>query len=197
MTGISKYLLITFLFLFPHKSLAQNNIDWDGIYLLVLTDFQSAASQIGDVTIYSLNTAATIDFAFQMTNGEFMFTKNFNSKVGCTFHKNAASLVAPDTLTAMDLLNFARFDFDLTELYARKFRKKLYESKGAFSDASFFRPIFDTIQKEYSERHTLAARDTDIGRESLKLVILHDAVRAEIAELSEFCKSCKPVKKKK
>jgi len=57
-----------------------------------------------------------------MSNAEFMFTKNFNSKVNCEFHCNIASLIAPDTARAMNLLLFSRYAFDLAELYARKVR---------------------------------------------------------------------------
>ncbi len=126
-----------------------------------------------------------------------MFTKNFNSKVNCTFNRDAASLVAPDSLTAMDLLDFARFEFDLSELYARKFRKKIYEEKGAFSEASFFRPLYDKIQQEFTERHTIAGQESDLGRNKEKLNELHQAVLKEIEQLSDFCKLCKPPKKKK
>ena len=124
----------------------QNTIEWDGIYQLRLSDFQSPATQIGGVTIYSLHSAASFDFSFSMSSGEFMFTKNFNPKVNCSFNRGAASMVAPDSARANDLLSFARYEFDLAELYARKFRKRLYEEKDAFSDASFFQPIYDSVQ---------------------------------------------------
>ena len=180
-------ILTTFLLVSTQLS-AQNKIDWDGIYKLQLSDFQSQASQIGDVTIYSLASMSIIDFSFYMTNGEFMFTKNFNSKVNCSFKRDASSLVAGDTAIALQLLNFARYDFDLAELYARKFRKRLYEEKDAFSDAGFFRPVYDEIQKEYLERHTIAAKESDLGRNSEKLSVLHHMIWAEIEQLAEFCK---------
>lgn len=171
-------------------------MEWDGIYQLELSDFQSPETEIGNVSMYSVYTASVIDFAFNMSSGEFMFTKNFNSKVSCTFKRNAATIVAPDTAKALELLSFARFDFDLAELYARHFRKRMFEKKGAFSDASFFRPVYDEIQREYAARHTAAAKETEIGHDSLKLIVLHNAVKNEIEALYEFCKTCKPSKKK-
>jgi hypothetical protein len=175
----------------------QNTIEWDGIYQLRLSDFQSPATQIGGVTIYSLHSAASFDFSFAMTSGEFMFTKNFNPKVNCTFRRDAASLVAPDSTFANDLLGFARYEFDLAELYARKFRKSLYEEKDAFSNASFFQPIYDSVQREFAQRHTLAGKMTDVGRNKDKLQELHREVLNEIQQLPDFCKLCKPSKKKK
>lgn len=138
-----------------------------------------------------------MDFSFYMSNAEFMFTKNFNSKVNCTFKRDAALLVAPDSLTAMDLLSFARYEFDLSELYARKFRKKIYEGKGAFSNVSFLQPIYNDIQAEFTKEHTAAAAATDLGRNKETLKELHDEVLKGIQELPDFCKACKPQKKKK
>ncbi|HRB54651.1 MAG TPA: hypothetical protein PLD87_13320, partial [Bacteroidia bacterium] len=79
----------------------QNKIEWDGKYQLQLSDFQSPASQIGEIDSYSLLTGSGMEFSFYMNNAEFMFTKNFNSKVNCSFNRNAASLVAPDSLIAL------------------------------------------------------------------------------------------------
>jgi hypothetical protein len=176
---------------------AQSSLDWDGNYQLQLSDFQSASTQIGSVNMYSLHTASGIDFSFAMSNAEFMFTKNFNTKVNCSFKRDAASLIAPDSSFAMDLVNFARYEFDLSELYARKLRKRLYEEKGAFSNINFFKPVYDDIQKELIERHALAGKQTELGRNKEKLNELRLEVLKEIETLSDFCKICKPPKKKK
>ena len=191
-----KYKLIVVLGIISGLLKGQNSIDWDGKYQLQFSDFQSTTTKIGHVAIYSLNTGAYIDFLFHMSNVEFILTKNFNSKVNCSFKRNAASLVAPDSSTALNLLELARYDFDLSELYARKFRKKMYEEKNAFSDISFYKPIYDEIQKEFTERSTIASSDTDLGKNREKLQGLHKEVLIEIEQLSDFCKYCKPPKKR-
>ncbi len=188
--------ILSFLF-FSFFTKAQDKIEWDGKYQLNLTDFSPELSQIGEVNIFSLHTASFIDFYYQMTEGEFMFTKNFNSMVGCSFKPMVSSIIAPDTLTALYLLNFARYQFDLSELYARKLRQKLYAEKNAFSEADFYKPLYDQILKEYSEREAGATKDTDLGRNTDMLKKLHEEVLMEIQELSGFCKTCKPNKKKK
>lgn len=177
-------------------SLSQNIIEWDGNYKLQLSDFQSSANQIGKTNIYSLNSGAIIDFAYAMSSGEFMFTKNFNSKVNCCFHREMAGIIAPDSATAYDLLGFAQFGFDLSELYARKLRKKIYEEKGAFSDPAFFKPLFEENQAELNARLSKASLETDLGRNKLKLTELHREVLLEIGQFSDFCKECKPPKKR-
>jgi hypothetical protein len=174
----------------------QDAVEWDGKYRLQLSDFRSAATQIGGTTVYHLHSGAGIAIAYHMSNAEFAFTKNFNAKVSCTFNRAAAVLVAPDSATAMDLLLFARFDFDLAELYARKFRKRLHEEKNAFSGAGYITPIYEEIQKSYAERHAGAGKSTDVGRNREELKELHDEVLLEIEQLAGFCKSCKPPKKR-
>ena len=133
---------------------------------------------------------------FYMTTFEFMATKNFNSKVNCVFKRDAAALVAPDTLIALNLLEFARYEFDLSELYARKFRKQIFEKKKGFSDVNFFKPIFDDLEREYVAKHTTDAQLTDLGRNRDKLDELHNEVLKEIQMLNDFCKTCNPKKKK-
>jgi hypothetical protein len=176
---------------------AQQNLDWDGSYQLQLSDFQASSTQIGSSKIYSIHSGSSFDFAFHMTNAEFMFTKNFNQKVSCSFNRSAASIVAPDSVIAADLLNFARYEFDLAELYARKLRQRLNEAKGTFSDISFSKPVYEQVHKEFNVRHANAGRATDLGRNAQALAALHLDVREELALLADFCKTCKPIKKKK
>jgi hypothetical protein len=176
---------------------AQEAIVWDGVRPLQLSDFRSPATTVGGGGQYSLQSAVGFDFLFSMSRGAFMFTKNFNEQVTCTFRPAASSLVAPDSTIARQLVGFARYQFDLNELYARKFRQRMFEEKGAFSDADFFRPAFDELQQELTARHTLAANSTDLGREEAALQELHRAVREEIDRLKDFCRSCKPPRKRR
>lgn len=176
---------------------AQSEIPWDGKYQLQFWDFQSPATEIGNGNSYSLHGGAGFDFAFHMSNGEFMFTKNFNAKVNCRFGRSLAALVAPDSARAMDILLFARYDFDLAELYARKVRQRLYEVKGAFSSPTFFQPVFNQFQQEFGERRVLASKQTELGHDRDKLQELHTAVLQEIETLADFCKECKPPRKKR
>ena len=189
---------LLFLFLLISFSLlAQNDVEWDGKYQIQLSDFQSKATQIGNINTNSIQTASGLNFSIQMSNIEFMFTKNFNSKVSTTFKRESALLIATDTTTAKRMVKFAQYEFDLSELYARKLRQKLYLNKGAFSDISFLQPLYDTIQKEYVEEHGEASKKTNLGQKEEVLTTLNEDVLTRIQELSDFCKSCKPPKKKK
>lgn len=192
-----KQILLLFLILFSTIVMAQNKIDWSENFQLQLSDFQSPSSQIGGTNYYSISASCGIGFLFSMSNYEFLFTKNFNSKVSCEFVKSNSSLIATDSNMAFEMLSFARYEFDLAELYARKFRQKLYENKGAFSNINFFKPLYDDVQLEYTERGNSAIKETGLGKNKEKLKELHQAVLVEIEVLADFCKTCKPLKKKK
>ena len=132
-----------------------------------------------------------------MSNVEFMFTKNFNAKVISSFKRDAASIIVTDSITAKYLLNFAQYEFDLSELYARKLRKEIYDKKGTFSDVSFLQVLFNSIQQHYTEDHAMASKNTNLGQEEEKLAAIHSVVLQKINELPDLCKSCKPPKKAK
>jgi hypothetical protein len=179
-------------------SFGQTIIDWTPGYILKLSDFQSPISEINnELNTYSIQSAATMDFAFHMSSAQFMFTKNFNAKVRTIFNKSAASISAPDSVYAEQLVRFGRYNFDLTELYSRKFRKELYEQKGAFSNASFFRPIYDKLQIEMNNTNARVLKESELGKNKELLDNEHKLILVEIETLSGFCKECKPPKKKK
>lgn len=174
---------------------AQNTIEWSPEVKLRLSDFQSPATHIGG-DIISISSPAGMDFGFEMTRAQFMFTKNWNSKVNCTFNRDAASLVAPDEDIAQSLVDYAQYSFDLAELYARKFRKQLHDNKKVLTEASWARPLFDDLQKEFVNQLTLTGRVTNMGRKTEILQDLHNHVLEEIEMFPDYCKTCKPAKVK-
>ena len=190
-------LAVGFIFLFS-SAFSQSIIEWAPDVRLGLEDFQSSQTEINkELGSYSLYSGTNMDFLFQMSGYEFAFTKNFNSKVKTIFHRNSAVIIAPDSLIASELVNFAQYSFDLTELYSRKFRQRMYEEKGAFSNFGFFKPIFDEHQIEMNAESAKVMKATDIGRKSEMLEQEHQKVLQQIQELSDFCMECKPPKKKK
>ncbi|SEM11379.1 hypothetical protein SAMN04488008_109112 [Maribacter orientalis] len=175
----------------------QEPMEWNPDYELQLSDYQSPESEIdSSLTSYSIYSGSKIDFSFNMNSVSFMFTKNFNSKVRAIFQKNLAVLIAPDSVTANQLLLFGRYDFDLVELYARKIRKKIYEEKGAFSDSKLFQPIFNELQEEMNTVSAQVFKATNFGKDAVMLQKEHNKVKQEINTLSDFCLSCKPKKSK-
>ena len=192
---MKRIILISMVFLISHIGFAQEVLEWNPKYKLRLSDFQSSSTQIGGVSIIQLQNGAQMDFSYQMSNLEFALRKNFNSFAKCVFHTDIATIVANDSATANDLVLFAQYQYDLTELYTRKFRKALFEEKGFFSSTSFFQPIYDRINRELSVRMTEANKNMGMDKE--KLAELHQDVIEELASFSEYCFRCKAVKRKK
>ncbi|NAS13970.1 hypothetical protein [Poritiphilus flavus] len=191
-------IFIAFIFISTFGFSQEASIPWESDYQIQLEDFKASTTQINkDLSNISVHSGVMIDFGFQMSNVAFMFTKNFNSKVSCNFHRNAASLMAPDSLKAQQLVKLVRFDFDLSELYARKIRRELYENKKAFSDPRFFQPYFDKLIAERNEISSRVYSASDFGNKSEVLQQEHQAIKTEIEALADYCKLCKPPKKRK
>jgi hypothetical protein len=173
---------------------SQNTIDWDPKYQLQDSDFQASRHEGGDnISIYA---ACTVGFGYQMNGYQFMLTKNFNSKVNTTFTRNASYIIAADTITRDKLLKFARAEFDLSELYARKFRQLMFESKNAFSDPNFYQKLYDQIHADLVVRNSQLSLDTNMGLAGTRLKEEHEKILDEIEMLADYCKECKPKKRK-
>jgi len=198
---VSRLLFLIFfslLFLSGRHSHSQNIIEWQPDIVLKLSDFKSPQTSI-DSTInsFSVFSGSQLEFAYQMTNGEYIFTKNFNSKVSTNFHRSTALIIAPDTNTANNLVSVSQYHFDLTELYARKFRKEIFEQKKAFSNPSFFQSIYDRLNNELIMEYQRVVNQSDFGRKGELLKTEHNKVLSKIQEFPDFCKTCKPQKKSK
>ncbi len=177
---------------------SQSTLEWSPNYQLQLSDFQSPQTEIdGELKTYSIYSGANIDFSFSMSIVEFMFTKNFNNKAKTVFNKKAAVIIAPDSAIVQQLLSFGQYNFDLTELYTRKFRKQMNEQKGIFSDPIYFQPIFMKLQEELNSESARVLKLTDLGKQKEMLQIEHQKVLAQIETMSDFCFTCKPPKKEK
>lgn len=136
-----KYIFYIIVWAMSLLAFSQEAIEWTKDYKLQLTDFKSPATKIEKNTRPALAMPVGFDFQFGMSSLAFMAKKNFNADVVCLFKKEAASLSASDEVSAMELLHLAQYQFDLSELYARKTRKELYESKNAFSNIDFCKSI--------------------------------------------------------
>ncbi len=187
---------IVLLFLLSCAGFAQD-IEWSDKYELQVSDFKSPATEIGGKEAALISSAVGISFDVHMTMAQFMFTRNFNSKVSNTFNPDASSIIAPDAETARKMAAFAQYQFDLGELYARKLREELYVSKSTFTNISFVKAAYDRINAAYAERQSMAVKLTQLGQKEAALADLRKEVRREIDTYPDYCKTCKPKKQKK
>ena len=193
------YKLIFILIICGYSAIGQETkIEWSPDYQITIEDFKGPQTKINQIgsSVY-VQSGVSMELAVQMSNFEFMFTKNFNSKITCTFQKDAATLIAPDSIRAVQLANLVQYDFDLSELYTRKIRKELFENKKTLSNVTFFQPYFDKMIAERNKVSSKIYTDTDFGTNTALLEKEHKEVLKEIDLLSDYCKACKPPKKKK
>lgn len=195
---MKKTILSITLCLISICSFAQNIIEWAPNIHLTLADFQSNETEINsELNALYLFSSSTIDFNYTMSSIQFMLTKNFNDNVGAVFTKNSAMISAPDSATAIKLVQLAQYSFNATELYSRKLRKELYEKKGAFSNTNFFVPIYQRLQNELQTTISTTNKKTDFGQNTELLTEENKKVLEQIEAFSGFCKACDLPKKRK
>jgi hypothetical protein len=175
------------------NTFSQVKTEWREDYKISLSDFQAQPPKSRDNVSQSFYLAGNLDFGYAMSNYEFMLTKNFNKHVAAFFvPANSWIQEGPQT---EHLQQYAQMQFDLLELYARKYRKQLYESKGALSNYNFFQQAHDQINAELIKRQ-VEMQDAALESED-KRAAYHQQIRKEISEMPDFCKECKPTKVKR
>ena len=118
------------------------------------------------MTSLFIQSGANLELGFQMSNFAFMFTKNFNDKISCAFYPKAALLIAKDSVSAERLIKLSQFDFDLTELYARRIRQELFLNKKTFSKANFFEPYYNKMVQERNQISGRVYKESEFGLNS-------------------------------
>ncbi len=190
------FIYIVILALLPAIAVSQEKVSWTSDLTITEHSFKGAIPNLVDDLVQQYYFACTYDFSFHMMSMQFAFTKNFNQYVNA-YYIPTHSWIESGELTSQ-LILMANLDFDLAELYARKFRKKLYEAKNVGSNIDFFCSLHNENNKEYTTEHAeihSELRTVDNAEEYLHQKILE--INSKIEDLSEFCKTCKPKKKKK
>lgn len=179
-----------------NSSYAQKKVEWTETTEVTLESFKGTAPEMVEDNVQQYLFSCTWQFNFQMANIQFAFSKNFNKYVEAFYYPNQ-SWIEEGELTK-DLLLMANLDFDITELFARKFRKAIYEKKKVDSSVNMMNTISEEINYEhvnYRAKIESELRATDNIEE---VVAKYDKeVNEGIQSLNEFCKTCKPQKKKR
>lgn len=175
---------------------SQQQVEWSKDHDITLDSFKGNLPDLADDNMQQYSFASTFEFNFQMVNIQFAFTKNFNKYI-TAYYVPSLSWIEDGDLTDQ-LLLMANLDFDLVELYARKFREQMFVSKKVGSKVDFYTNIHNQINQEFADHQAVIQsqlRSTDNIEEFVNSEI--EAVNTAIGELTEYCKSCKPKKKKK
>ncbi len=176
---------------------SQTTIEWEASRIISPEDFQGTPPQMVEDNMQSYSFDLHMDLSYQMANLQFAFTKNFNSYITAYYTPENSWMESGESTRY--LLACANIQFDLAELHARKFRKRIFENKKAASNQNFFNTHYNQVSNEMNDRQSQFMSEMNAAGYDWNAVYLKwdQTINEEINLLSEFCRSCKPIKKRR
>ena len=183
-----KYLFITFLFILS-IAYSQEKVEWSSDYTLSEKDFKATPPSTG--TQQTVYLGMTLEYSLQNYK---LFFSNLNSSVSNYFVPSASWLDPGESTES--LIKFAEVGWDLNEVAARKMRKELHENRMKIS-SNFVNEIYISVTSENTELMSQYSKETDFGSDESKQEVWKLKVTQLLEEYKDYCKSCKPAKRKK
>lgn len=177
--------VIFFSVFFSHLScgqeLQEGQMRWSSNKKLTLNDFKIRISDQN-------NDAAFSQFMISHSISGFDFMKrNLNQKIGNIFLGNASWIDTTKVESIQKQIDFQQMQFDLAEVQARNFRKRVLKDKGKISKGfDIVNKINNEIMAELSEIRLEFMRETEGGRNDEKVVEWKEKIANELKELDEF-----------
>lgn len=187
---MTKYFYILLLLL-PVAALGQNNLDWDQNYHLSVADYQAAAPNTGTMQTVS----GTFYVAYEMGGMNLITTRNLNKNVSCYFQKDASYIDKGNKADTKLMLRYQQLIFNIYELQARNLRRKFFDERTRL----LTKGPGVLHQEALTEHEKLLAQvesETNNGHRSEVISEWLIWTKDELEKLSDFCKTCKPRKKK-
>ncbi|MCY1720867.1 hypothetical protein OU798_10960 [Prolixibacteraceae bacterium Z1-6] len=188
---MTKYIILAIL-LIPFVNLAQNNLEWEDGYQLTVDDYLAKAPNTGTMQTVS----GSFYVAYEMGGINLLTNRNLNSYVSCYFQKDASYIDDGDETSTKRLLRYQQLIFNLYELQARKLRQKFFEertrllTKGAGS-------LYNEVAAEHARLVSEIEGGTNHGYSSDETTEWLEWTDQELKKLADYCKECKPQKKKR
>ena len=163
------------------QKLQEGQKRWDSKKKLTINDFKIKISDENNDAVYSQlvisNSAQGFDF----------LKRNLNSNVENIFLGNASWIDTTKVKNIDKQIEFQQIQFDLAEIQARKFRKKLFIKKWKISKGfDIMNKISNEIMTEFSETRLELIRETEGGHNEEKLSEWKEKIVNELKELNEF-----------
>jgi len=157
-----------------------DRIQWSATRKLTVDDFFIKTSN------KATSSFAQFSIEYQVTGFDFL-RKNFNKKVN-NFMIPTASWI-DTTKDVNQSLRYQQVLFDLSEVYARKFRQTLKENRSKISTngTSIAKELNDKIMTEFAKRRLKYEKDIQSGNEISEISDEWDInIQSELKELAEF-----------
>ncbi len=179
-----KKIILPFLLLLSLTTIAFGQDDnerlrWSPTRKLTLSDFTIKTKQLETTTSFG-----QFYIAYKVKGFDFM-TKNFNKKVDNLFIESASWI---DTTTNIQQsLTYQQTLFDISEIYARQFRKALHDNrKKIMSGTNFIEELDQKYMSDFSKRRIDYDRETKFGTDMDKQKEWEAQIQKELSELSDF-----------
>ena len=185
-TTMKRVLLITLLSLtFINLSLGQELIEgqkrWSSENKLNSEDYKIKVNNLNNDIIYT-----QITISHKVSGFDF-FKKNFNQNIDNIFLGNASWIDSTKIESIDKQIEFQQLQFDLAEVEARKFRKRLLQNRNKIAKGfSIVDQISNDISSEFSELKLQIMMETESGSNEQKLIEWKEKIEKELKELFDF-----------
>ena len=178
--------LLLFLILCPLLSVFGQNLPedqkrWSSEDRLTLDDFKI---KVGDENLDPVFSQFSISVAI---GGLDFMKQNLNQKIENIFIGSASWI---DTTKVDDIqknIEFQQLQFDLAEIQARNFRKKILENKEQISKGqTIVDQIYNEIIEGFSNNRMQFVKETQGGSNEIKLAEWTEKIANELRELDEY-----------
>ncbi len=173
-----KFLILTFFtFLFFQE---EPTITWQEDFKLQWSDFKGKPKPVGDAVA---TTVSGILFGFSTTKSSSRLV-DYSFNVTAHFYPEK-SWIVNETLSNI-VLAHERLHFDITELYARKFRQRIINFKFTNAINNEMQSIHNAIIKELSELQNKYDAETNHSQNIEKQIAWQKLIAVELDKLSNY-----------
>jgi hypothetical protein len=171
---------------------AQNKIEWSDDYEFSESDFQAEAPNSRAMQ----TVLGSYSVVFQVSGYNIVASRNLNKYVSCYFQKDASYLDDGDSIAIAELLRYQKLTFDIYELNARYLRQRFFnERKRVLLEGTS--KLREEVSAEHSRLLARVDKETKHGNDTYRVRKWELWIKSELERLGDFCKECRPVKKKK
>lgn len=163
------------------QQLQEGQKRWSSDSKLSLDDFKIKISDTSNETAFS-------QFMISHAIGGFDFMKkNMNQKIGNIFLGNASYIDTTKVENIQKQIDFQQMQFDLSEIQARNFRKRILKDKSKLTKGfDIVNLINNEIMEELTKMRMDLMRETDGGRDLQKVMEWQERISMQLKELHEF-----------
>ena len=179
-----KYITVLFLLISVSvfgQRLQQGQKLWSASNPLEIANFKMKINDTENEALYS-----QFSMSYQVSGFSFL-SKNFNQKILNIFLGEASWINETVLENQQAQLAFQQLQFDLSEVYTRKFRKQaLIEKKKVLKGFDHLQVISNKLMSEFSQERALLIKETGSGRNTQKLSEWKERIQGKLNALNEF-----------